>query len=165
MKDPAIDFVGAGDVLHHLARRPLARSARLAPPDRRHRPRRREKGVHRLAVAAGRADDPAAQELVGETEMLNLVGSALARRVGDAMLGGLMNEQFSAIVRLFGGLSVVRRTTIALDLAMSAAAAWADDDDPALASRGDDFLLRQSACIGGGTIEMAANADAMTTLM
>ena len=113
--------------------------------------------IHRLAVAAGRADDPAAQELVGEAEMLNLVGSALARRVGGAMLDGLMNEQSSAIVRLFGGLSVVRRTTIALDLAMSAGAAWADDDDDALASRGDDFLMRQSACIGGGTTEMAAN--------
>ena len=112
--------------------------------------------VRRIAVDAGRADDPSAQELVGEAEVLGLVGGALGRRVGLGMQSGAMNEQSSAIVRYFGGLSVVRRTTIAFELAMSAGAAWSDDDGE-LASRGDDFLLRQSACIGGGTTEMAAN--------
>ena len=112
--------------------------------------------VRRVAVAAGRGDDPVAQEQVGEAEVLALVGSALARRVGEGMIAGAMNDQSSAIARMFGGLSVARRNTIAFDLAMSAGVAWTEDDGD-LAWRGDDFLLRQSSCIGGGTIEMAAN--------
>jgi alkylation response protein AidB-like acyl-CoA dehydrogenase len=112
--------------------------------------------VRRVARDAGRSDDPIAQELVGEAEVLALVGSALARRVGDGMVSGAMNDQSSAMARMFGGLSVARRNTIAFDLAMSAGVAWTDDDGEA-AWRGDDFLLRQSSCIGGGTIEMAAN--------
>jgi hypothetical protein len=112
--------------------------------------------IRRIALDAGRAGDPAAQELVGEAEMLGLVGAALGRRVGVGMASGTMPEQSSAMVRFFGGLSIVRRTTIAFELAMSAGAAWSDDDG-ALVSRGDDFLLRQSSCIGGGTTEMAAN--------
>ena len=112
--------------------------------------------VRRVAVDAGRADDPVAQELVGEAEVLALVGSALVRRVGEGMVNGAMSDQSSAIARMFGGLSVARRNTIAFDLAMSAGVAWTDDDGE-LAWRGDDFLLRQSSCIGGGTIEMAAN--------
>ena len=112
--------------------------------------------IRRLALDAGRGDDPSAHELVGEAEMLGLVGDALARRVGQGVATGAMSDQSSAIARLFGGLSVARRHTIAFDLAMSAGAAW-DDDDGELVARGEDFLMRQAACIGGGTIEMAAN--------
>lgn len=112
--------------------------------------------VRRIAVEAGRADDPVAQEKVGEAEVLALVGSALARRVGEGMVHGAMSDQASAIARMYGGLSIARRTTIAFDLAMSAGVAWTEDDGE-LGWRGDDFLLRQSSCIGGGTIEMAAN--------
>ena len=112
--------------------------------------------MRRIAAEAGRGDDPVAQEQVGEAEVLNLVGNALARRVGEGMLAGAMNDQASAVARMFGGLSVARRHTIAFDLAMSAGVAWTEDDGE-LAWRGDDFLLRQSSCIGGGTIEMAAN--------
>ena len=112
--------------------------------------------VRRVARDAGRLQDPTAQELVGEAEVLALVGSALGRRIGEGMLTGQMTDQASAIARMFGGLSIARRTTIAFDLAASAGVAWTEDDGE-LVDRGDDFLLRQSSCIGGGTIEMAAN--------
>jgi alkylation response protein AidB-like acyl-CoA dehydrogenase len=112
--------------------------------------------IRRVTRDAGRLDDPIAQDLMGEAEMLALVDGALARRVGQGMVSGAMNEQASAIPRLFGGLSIARRTTIAFELAMSAGVAWTEDDGE-LAARGDDFLLRQSSCIGGGTTEMAAN--------
>ena len=112
--------------------------------------------IRRIALDAGRGDDPSALELVGEAEMLDLVGDALRQRVGRGVASGAMSDQASAIARLFGGLSVARRHTIAFDLAMSAGVAW-EDDDGELVGRGEDFLMRQAACIGGGTIEMAAN--------
>ncbi len=112
--------------------------------------------IRRVALDAGRADDPVAQELVGEAEVLALVGSALGRRVAEGMAAGTMTEQASAIARLYHGLSVARRTTIAFELARSAGIAWSDADG-ALAGVGDDFLMRQVSCIGGGTTEMAAN--------
>ena len=110
----------------------------------------------RLASAAGLDGDSRAEDLVGEAETLSLVGNALGRRVGQGLLTGTMSEQSSAIARLFGGLSLVRRSTIAFDLAGSSGAVWAGDDGE-LASRGEDFLMRQVPCIGGGTTEMASN--------
>jgi hypothetical protein len=45
---------------------------------------------------------------------------------------------------------------MAFDLAGSTGAAWADSDGPARFC-GEDFLMRQSGAIGGGTLEMARN--------
>ena len=49
----------------------------------------------------------------------------------------------------------VRNTTIGLELAGSGAAA-AGEGDP-WSNSGMQFLMRQTACIGGGTTEMARN--------
>jgi alkylation response protein AidB-like acyl-CoA dehydrogenase len=114
------------------------------------------RSLSRMAKEAGLAEDAAALDLIGEAEMLSLVGSALGGRVGQGIRSGKMTDQVSAIARLFGGLSLVRRNTIAFDLAGSAGGAW-EDDDGELALRGDDFLMRQISCIGGGTTEMASN--------
>ena len=46
--------------------------------------------------------------------------------------------------------------TIAYEVAGGAGAAWTDDDGVA-GGIAVDFLLRQVACIGGGTTEMARN--------
>ena len=67
-----------------------------------------------------------------------------------------MSDQASAVGRLFGGVAATRRTTIAFELAGAAGAAWTDDDGET-ADCGTDFLMRQVACIGGGTTEMARN--------
>jgi alkylation response protein AidB-like acyl-CoA dehydrogenase len=67
-----------------------------------------------------------------------------------------MSDQASGLARLFGGITATRRTTIGFELAGGAGAAWADDDG-LLAHLGNDFLMRQVACIGGGTTEMARN--------
>ena len=74
-----------------------------------------------------------------------------------------MPDQSSAVARLFGGFVTTRRTTIAFELAGGVGAAWTDDDGP-LAERGNDFLMRQVSCIGGGTTEMAANVVAERVL-
>jgi alkylation response protein AidB-like acyl-CoA dehydrogenase len=112
--------------------------------------------MHAIARAAGRLADPRARELIGEAQTLQLVAEALKRRVGQGIMTRTMSDQSSAIARLFVGLAETRRTTIAFELAGSAGVAWAEDDGD-LAEWGNDFLMRQAMCIGGGTTEMAAN--------
>jgi alkylation response protein AidB-like acyl-CoA dehydrogenase len=109
-----------------------------------------------LARDAHRLDDPQARDLIGESHMLALVMRELERRVADGIDNGTMPEQAGAIGRLFSGVAQVRAQTIALELAGAASAAWTDDDGK-LADTGVGFLMRQSACIGGGTTEMARN--------
>ena len=111
-----------------------------------------------LAIArdAGRLDDPTVRDLVGEARMLEVVGHALQRRLGEGIASGRMPDQASAIDRVFEGVAVTRRITIGFEIAGPTGAAWTDSDAD-LAERGTDFLMRQVACIGGGTTEMARN--------
>lgn len=109
-----------------------------------------------IARDAGRADDPAARELVGETRMLDLVGDALRTRIGQGIASGATSDQSAAIARIFWSYSSSRRVHIAFELAADAGIAWTDDDGAA-ADRGTAFLMRQVGAIGGGTTEMARN--------
>jgi alkylation response protein AidB-like acyl-CoA dehydrogenase len=115
--------------------------------------------VHAIARDVGRLDDPVAQELVGEVHMLELVGKQLSERLRDGMVSRTMSDQAAAIGKLFGGMSSVRTSTVAMELAGAAGAAWSEEDGAA-ADRGTAFLMRQAGCIGGGTTEMARNAIA-----
>jgi alkylation response protein AidB-like acyl-CoA dehydrogenase len=108
------------------------------------------------ARARGNLGDPRVRELVGEARALDLVGEALKHRVRTGLVTGTMSEQSSAIGRLYAGESKVRGTSIVFEIAGDDGAAWADDDG-AVADIGNDFLMRQVACIGGGTTEMARN--------
>jgi len=116
-----------------------------------------------LARAAGRGDDPVARDLVGESTVLGLVVGALQRRVSTGIVSGTMSDQSAAVAKLFGGLAGTRRTTINFELSGGFGAAW-DDADGAPAGVGNDFLMRQVGCIGGGTTEMAANVVAERVL-
>jgi hypothetical protein len=49
-----------------------------------------------------------------------------------------------------------RQVTIRYELAGGLGAAWAEGDGRAR-NGGNDFLMRQVSCIGGGTTEMARN--------
>ena len=118
----------------------------------------------RIAADTGRADDPAARELVGEAETLDLVTRALERRIGQGLAGGALSGQESAIARLFHGSSTIRRHTIGFELAGSVGGAWLDDLDGEAAPAGEDFLMRQAGAIGGGTLEMSQNVIAERVL-
>jgi alkylation response protein AidB-like acyl-CoA dehydrogenase len=109
-----------------------------------------------IARDAGRLDDPHALDLIGEARTLELVGEALAQRVGRGIATGAMSDQAAAVARLFKALVTTRRTTISFELTGAAGGAWTDDDGE-VASVGTDFLMRQVSCIGGGTTEMARN--------
>jgi alkylation response protein AidB-like acyl-CoA dehydrogenase len=105
---------------------------------------------------SGQFTDDRARELVGEARALELVGAALTRRIADGIRTGQMSDQAAAVTRLFSGTSAVRSTTIAFELAGTGSIAWPDTQDFA-ASPGVAYLMRQVACIGGGTTEMSRN--------
>jgi hypothetical protein len=67
-----------------------------------------------------------------------------------------MSPQASSVSRLMHGMVGVRNQTILFELAGAAGGAWLEDDGD-LVERGNDFLLRQVACLGGGTTEIARN--------
>jgi alkylation response protein AidB-like acyl-CoA dehydrogenase len=109
-----------------------------------------------VARELGRLDDAGAHDLIGEARTLELVKAALHNRIGAGMAAGKMSDQSAAIGRLFTGVTGARMFTLAFDLAGSSGAAWADDGG-AVRHCGEDFLMRQAGCIGGGTLEMARN--------
>jgi alkylation response protein AidB-like acyl-CoA dehydrogenase len=113
-------------------------------------------GMRHLAAAAGRADDPAARQLIGESHALNLVQAALANRIASGIQGGKMSDQAATLTRLMSGVNAVRQQSIAFELAGASAVAWSDDD-AILNKTGIGFLMRQTSCIAGGTTEMARN--------
>jgi alkylation response protein AidB-like acyl-CoA dehydrogenase len=112
--------------------------------------------VNLVARDADRLADPRVRELIGEAHMLDLVNRKLRRRIGEGVATGTMADQSAAIGRLFGGVVSARIRTIAYDIAGGTGGAWTDDDGEA-AFCGNDFLMRQVSCIGGGTTEMARN--------
>jgi alkylation response protein AidB-like acyl-CoA dehydrogenase len=112
--------------------------------------------VYAVARDAGRLADPQALDLIGEARMLDLVGEELGRRVGRGIATRTMSDQAAAIARLFKAMVATRGTTIAFEIAGATGGAWSDDDGD-VAEVGTDFLMRQVACIGGGTTEMARN--------
>jgi alkylation response protein AidB-like acyl-CoA dehydrogenase len=109
-----------------------------------------------VARDAGRLGDPTVRDLIGEARMLDVVGEELQRRIGDGIATQTMPGETSAIGRVFVGVVAARRMTIQFEIAGAAGAAWSDDDGE-LTHCGTDFLMRQTSCIGGGTIEMARN--------
>jgi alkylation response protein AidB-like acyl-CoA dehydrogenase len=118
----------------------------------------RNAGLLDVARETGRLDDPTARELVGEARMLDLVGEELQHRLGQGIMTGALPDQSSAIGRVYHGTAGVRRFTIAFELAGEQGVTWTDDDGgETLVNAGNHFLMRQSACIGGGTTEMSRN--------
>jgi alkylation response protein AidB-like acyl-CoA dehydrogenase len=108
-----------------------------------------------VARSTGKLDDPRARDLIGEAHVLQRAGAELSRRIGEGMAAGRFTDASAAIARLMSAVVNERTTTIGLDLAGAAAAAWSDDD-PA-AELGVAYLMRQANSIGGGTTEMARN--------
>jgi alkylation response protein AidB-like acyl-CoA dehydrogenase len=72
------------------------------------------------------------------------------------MLAGTLPHHAAAMIRLFSGVATTRRATLALELTGGAGVVWSPDEER-LASVSASYLVRQAACIGGGTTEMARN--------
>ena len=112
--------------------------------------------VLQMARDAGRLGDPDARDKVGEARMLQLTRDQLQRRVTQGISSGKMSDQSAAIVRLFSAVTTAHMMTLAFEIVGPLGAAWSDDDGKA-GKAGVDFLMRQTAEIGGGTTEMARN--------
>ncbi|KHK89840.1 acyl-CoA dehydrogenase family protein [Novosphingobium malaysiense] len=123
-----------------------------------------EPSVVEIARKAGRLDDPAALELIGEHRALGIVTHELQRRIGDAAASGKGNKDLSSVDRVFRGLASVRRATIAFDLAGSDASVWDENCENPTDAVGMQFLMRQVSCIGGGTTEISRNVIAERVL-
>lgn len=121
---------------------------------------RRGSSLAQAAREAGRLADPTARSLIGEARMLQLVSDSLLHRLASAGPSSNLGEHAAAVGRLFSGVSHVRRATIAFELAGDIAAAWDDEEDGDAAAAGMGFLMRQTACIGGGTTEISRNVIA-----
>lgn len=117
-----------------------------------------------IARQAGRIDDPAAQELIGEARALGIVTHELQHRLASAAASGKGNVDMSSIDRLFRGTASARQATIAFELAGSGAAAWTEEEEAATGSQGMNFLMRQVGSIGGGTTEISRNVVAERVL-
>ena len=122
-----------------------------------HEPDRGDRSMIFLARATGKLDDPRARQLVAEAHVLGEVRGALIGRLSSLMRQGAMSEHGAAVGRLFAGKASVRTTSIAFELAGTAAGAWEEDDDEVVGRQGGNYLIRQSACLGGGSTEIAAN--------
>jgi alkylation response protein AidB-like acyl-CoA dehydrogenase len=119
--------------------------------------------LRQIAIDAGKLDDPRTKELRGEARAMSLANGELRKRIGQGISTRTMSDQASAIGRLFYSVAGMRATTIAHEIAGSAAAAWSEDDGM-VAELGNDFLMRQTSAIGGGTLEMARNVIAERVL-
>jgi alkylation response protein AidB-like acyl-CoA dehydrogenase len=109
-----------------------------------------------LARARGTWDEPSTQALIGEARVLSLVRSALVQSVTRKMAAGALPHHAAAMPRLFSGMATTRRATIAYELAGQSGVAW-DPSHRTDAQVALGYLVRQAACIGGGTTEMARN--------
>ena len=108
-----------------------------------------------LARSRGRLDDSRTRDLIGEARMLGRAGTELSRRIGVGIATRALPDTTAAIARLMGATVGVRTTDIQLELAGSGAVGA--EDNAAWGGAGMHFLMRQTACIGGGTTEMARN--------
>jgi alkylation response protein AidB-like acyl-CoA dehydrogenase len=127
-----------------------------APGQRGRGPAGGAQGLLRLMQTTQRLDSTNTRELIGEVQALELVGSALTKHVAEGIRTGATSDQSAAITRLYSGTSSVRIASISFELAGGAAVAWSDEDDE-FGQAGIGYLMRQAACIGGGTTEMSRN--------
>jgi alkylation response protein AidB-like acyl-CoA dehydrogenase len=114
------------------------------------------RGLLHRAQASGRLDHGNTRQLIGEAHALELVGGALTQRIADGIRSGRTTDQAAAVTRLYSGTSAVRNASIAFELTGNTAIAWSDAEEH-LGEAGIGYLMRQAACIGGGTTEMSRN--------
>ena len=90
--------------------------------------------------------------------MLELVGEALKHRVGQGIATGTMSDQAAgASAGCSTGSPPPDAPPSRFELAGAAGAAWTDDDGAHGRRSATTSSCARSACIGGGTTEMARN--------
>ena len=108
-----------------------------------------------LARAGGRTDDPQARQLVGEAVVIDRVGKQLVERVVAGINSGQFPGPAGSLPRLFSATSSERYHDLALEMAGSSVAAWAEGDPAGEVAL--EYLIRQGGSLGGGSNEMQRN--------
>jgi alkylation response protein AidB-like acyl-CoA dehydrogenase len=109
-----------------------------------------------LARATGQADDAHARQLVAEAHVRSTVRGQLVQRVSAGIRTGKMPGPASSMLKLMTSTTSVRLTTIGLELAHTDGVTWKKGETNA-SRYGEQFLSRQTICLGGGTNEMQRN--------
>ncbi len=109
-----------------------------------------------LAEAAGRSDDTRVRQLVAEAQVLGTVRGQLSRRVAAGIRGGHLPGAASSMLKLMTSTASVRLTDIGFELA-GPDAVLGSTAEVGLRQFGEDYLTRQTICLGGGTNEMQLN--------
>nr|MDT0665256.1 acyl-CoA dehydrogenase family protein [Micromonospora sp. DSM 115978] len=112
-----------------------------------------------LATDRGTIDDSRTRDLIGEAQTLAMVTKALVGSVTAKMATGALPHHAAAMCRLFSGTMNARRAAVAMELSQVGSVAWRPGEQTD-AQIGLGYLVRQAACIGGGTTEMARNVIA-----
>lgn len=108
------------------------------------------------ASDAGTLDDLRTRLLISEAFELQTVQDHLVRRISAGVTSGALPPTAGAILKLCSGLHSVRRTDIALAIA-GEGAVWWQAERKHLRRIGESYLMRQAACLGGGSTEMQRN--------
>ncbi len=114
-----------------------------------------------LARDTGQLEQPRVRQMLGEAIAQGRVQTALGKRLTSALAAGKIHNSAAGLLRLFGGEGSRRLATIGLEIAGPRAVAWRGADaEQEMDDYGVGYLMRQAACIGGGTTEMARNVIA-----
>jgi alkylation response protein AidB-like acyl-CoA dehydrogenase len=109
------------------------------------------------ARAAGRTEDPAVREMVGEWLALATVHQQLNARVGRGMAAGALPPPAASLMRLMYAERALRTEELAREIA-GALIGFGSGEDPGVGGRAAfGTLMRQSSTLAGGSTEMSRN--------
>jgi alkylation response protein AidB-like acyl-CoA dehydrogenase len=109
-----------------------------------------------LATETGQAGDPRVRQLVAEAHVNDVVQQQLIERVTTGLRTGQFPGPSGALLRLYAGMNGVRRADIGFEIAAAEAIAWTEDKS-VVGQYGQQFVMRQASCLGGGSTEMQRN--------
>jgi alkylation response protein AidB-like acyl-CoA dehydrogenase len=107
-----------------------------------------------LARSHGKAGDVRIRSLVAEAHALETVQDLLVQRIGTGIGSGALEATNGSLLRLFEITKVLHCSNIGLELADAGMVVWPESSSETL---GRQFLMRQSAALAGGSIEMQRN--------
>jgi alkylation response protein AidB-like acyl-CoA dehydrogenase len=110
----------------------------------------------RVAAAQNLGEDPWAMHLVAQGRVFDIVYMQLVARLTAGIRSGVLNPNIAGLLKMFRGFLGAYRATAAIELAGRDAVLWPMGDSQS-SFIGDEFLMRQTSSIGGGTVEMSRN--------
>jgi alkylation response protein AidB-like acyl-CoA dehydrogenase len=110
-----------------------------------------------LAKALGKENDPQVQDRVGAARTYEVIHEQINKRVGEAMRRGVLPPPAASIMRLFHAENTWVTRDVMVDIAGGLIVAPNGPHAGAITEGAEDYLMRQSGSLGGGSSEMARN--------